>query len=191
MLKTKLVTVCCLFGLLSTGQAGWAEKWIPEEDEVVVEFIRKAAAEECIIIIWPYCADAVNAFRSKLRLPPTRTAEACRDRWDHFIKKAHPDVAESCKCRSWVKSKWTEDEDRIFLEVVEKHRSGGRIDWKGVAQDVGRGISVAQCRKHYKVLERKGLVHMREGLPREETLEIPDQEPNNETFFEEFLFDED
>jgi hypothetical protein len=163
---------CCLFCILSKGYAG--KEWVPEEDSIIVEFVQNT--EVYPILSWPCCANVVNAYRMELGLLSRRTAEACRKRWDR-LKEFYPDVAESCKCRPLIRHNWTEDEDRIFLETVEKHRSDAGIDWKGIEWEIGGNMSAQQYRSHYKTLVRKGIL-------REETLEGPNQQPNDEEFFE-------
>ncbi|MDR2420358.1 MAG: SANT/Myb domain-containing protein [Puniceicoccales bacterium] len=144
---------CFLLGILSRG---YATRWIPEEDGVVIKFVQACTSNP--YLTWQNCADAVNQYLEAMGLNYRRTAEACREHWDHCLKQRFPPLHKPHNLKS---RRWSEDENARFMELIRRHTNGRRTNWEAVSRDIGDRSS-AQCRAHY------GILASREWSPFEE-----------------------
>ncbi|KAG1753764.1 uncharacterized protein EDB91DRAFT_1215164 [Suillus paluster] len=70
---------------------------------------------------------------------PGRHNDQCRDRWNDIL---NPTV---------TKGKWTEEEDRDLLAVVQRI---GISSWKEISNQLGNGRTDSMCRNRYNTLQR-------------------------------------
>jgi hypothetical protein len=152
--KIRLAVLSCLLGALvmDSALAGRISVWLDEEDKIVVGFVR--ASQENPRIGWQDCADAVNQVRRGLGLAPTRTAEACRHRWDRFFKKHNPELRFHGKC-DVLRRDWGDDESRLLVECVDQYENGTAVDWEVISQLMranGYNRSASECRDHWKII---------------------------------------
>jgi hypothetical protein len=147
--KIHLAVLGCLLGALSVGHA---ERWIDEEDQKVVEFVK--ASQTNPMLGWQNCADAVNQVRSELELEPIRTSEACRRRWMRDLKERNPELQFHGKCPR-MRRPWTTDESQLLVACVGRCGNGNSIDWNAVSQSMasrGQNRSAPECREHWKTI---------------------------------------
>ena len=165
MLKVKLLAIGCLFGFLSMG---WAERWTPGENGVLLEFIQ--AKEVNPTLGWQDCVDKVNAYRQSIGLPPTRTTDGCYEHWTHSLKKDHPELKLP---RQFLNYRWEEGKNKELMRSVERHKKeDGKIDWAAVSLEM-RDRTPTQCHIHYNTLASHKFPHeeVPAGIPAHEEFE--------------------
>jgi hypothetical protein len=176
---------CFLLGILSEGYAGRVIKWTPEEDEVLIEFVKAWRSNP--YLTWQDCANALNQHLERNGANHRRTKEACRERWDHYLKQRFSQLR---KPHTPGKYHWPEDENAQLVESMRRHTNDGRTDWKAVSRDM-RDRSAVQCRMHYGVLASHGFSP--EEAPEEEGPQDdgPDAvDPNIPVFEEDVEFED-
>ena len=142
---------------------------MPEEDDVIIEFAKATILNPWLT--WQNCADCLNQRLEAMGFEHRRSAEACRERWDHYLKKSVQCPSQFHKPRVPGRRSWTEGENGQFVKSVRRYTNNGQTNWEAVARDMG-DRTAAQCRAHYKML-------VSHGLPSEET---PEDIPVDEDF---------
>jgi hypothetical protein len=136
-----------LLGILSKG---YAVNWMPEEDNVVIEFV-----ESCMSnpeLTWQNCSDAVNQCLETMGFDHRRTAGSCRKRWERHLRNGNQSSSQFHKAK---RCSWTENENVRLMESVRRHVYNGRVDWVAVSRDVENRTEV-QCRSRYSILASHG-----------------------------------
>jgi hypothetical protein len=134
---------------------GYVVNWTPEEDNVVIEFVKSCMSNP--ELTWQNCSDAVNQYLATMGFSHKRSAEACSERWIRHLKNGKSCFPLLRKPRSSRRYQWTEDKNDQLVESVKRNTNDERTDWEAVSQEMGGDRTAVQCRAHYNVLASRGL----------------------------------
>jgi hypothetical protein len=147
--KIRLAVLGCLLGALSVGHA--LPRWNPEEDEILVQFIRDSMGNLRLTEI--DAVDRINAWRRENGLERERTEIGVFGHWHHCLQARYPDLAFHGGFHLLHK-KWSDSEKEALRKLVGwNSNEGGNVKWPAVYRGMrqrGWRRSLGRCRQKWK-----------------------------------------
>jgi hypothetical protein len=146
--KIRLAVLSCLLGALAAGGSGY---WKPEEDAILVQFIRDGMEDTYLTML--DATDRINAWRRENGWAGERTKEGVYDRWHHHLQAEYPELIFQKTARS-TRRVWSNAEKRDLQILVERNADKeGKIEWVTVREDMcrrGWRRSPSTCRNKWR-----------------------------------------